>query len=130
MRRNRGIVATAMHCVNSVPYVCRAEPGIRTYLDLPLIAGRAAPSSAPCDGRVKELTHPDWVRRMNLFGETTGDPARMVGLDADEMLAVARAVDRSRRPRRGRVARLGGDVPPARSTRSTASRSCTSSAAS
>ncbi|HEX4490576.1 MAG TPA: dihydrodipicolinate reductase [Acidimicrobiia bacterium] len=44
LRRNRGIVATAMHCVNSVPYVCRAEPGIRTYLDLPLIAGRAAPA--------------------------------------------------------------------------------------
>ena len=43
LRRNRGIVATAMHCVNSVPYVVRAEPGIRTYLDLPLIAGRAAP---------------------------------------------------------------------------------------
>jgi hypothetical protein len=41
---------------------------------------------------VKELTHPDWVRRMNLFGETTGDPARMVSLDAEEMLAVARAV--------------------------------------
>jgi hypothetical protein len=46
--RNPGIVATAMHCVNSVPYVCRAEPGIKTYLDLPLIAGRA---------------HPDLVRR-------------------------------------------------------------------
>ena len=42
LRRNRGIVATAMHCVNSVPYVCAAAPGIRTYLDLPLIAGRAA----------------------------------------------------------------------------------------
>jgi hypothetical protein len=42
LRRNRGIVATAMHCVNSVPYVCDAEPGIKTYLDLPLIAGRAA----------------------------------------------------------------------------------------
>lgn len=41
--RNPGVVATAMHCVNSIPYVCRAEPGIRTYLDLPLIAGRAAP---------------------------------------------------------------------------------------
>ncbi len=40
---------------------------------------------------MKELTHPDWVRRMNLFGETTGDPARIVSLDADEMLAVARA---------------------------------------
>jgi hypothetical protein len=42
LARNRGIVATAMHCVNAVPYVCEAEPGIKTYLDLPLIAGRAA----------------------------------------------------------------------------------------
>ena len=41
--RNPGVVATAMHCVNSIPYVCRAEPGIKTYLDLPLIAGRASP---------------------------------------------------------------------------------------
>jgi hypothetical protein len=41
LARNRGIVATAMHCVNAVPYVCRAEPGLKTYLDLPLIAGRA-----------------------------------------------------------------------------------------
>ena len=39
--RNQGIVATAMHCVNSIPYVCEAPPGIRTYLDLPLISGRA-----------------------------------------------------------------------------------------
>jgi hypothetical protein len=43
LRRNPGIVATAMHLVNAVPYVCRAEPGVRTYLDLPLVAGRAAP---------------------------------------------------------------------------------------
>ena len=41
--RNPGIVTTAMHCVNSIPYVCRAEPGLRSYLDLPLITGRAAP---------------------------------------------------------------------------------------
>lgn len=40
--RNEGIVATAMHCVNAVPYVCRAQPGIRSYLDLPMICGRAA----------------------------------------------------------------------------------------
>jgi hypothetical protein len=43
LRRNPGIVATAMHLVNAVPYVCRADPGVRTYLDLPLVAGRAAP---------------------------------------------------------------------------------------
>ena len=41
--RNPGVVATANHCVNAIPYVCRAEPGIKTYLDLPLIAGRGAP---------------------------------------------------------------------------------------
>lgn len=37
-----GLIAPAMHCVNAIPYVCDAEPGIRTYLDLPVIAGRAA----------------------------------------------------------------------------------------
>jgi hypothetical protein len=42
--RNPGIVATALHCVNSIPYVCKAPPGIRTYLDLPLISGRADPT--------------------------------------------------------------------------------------
>jgi hypothetical protein len=46
LKRNPGVVATAMHCVNAVPYVCRAEPGIRTYLDLALISGRAAPHLA------------------------------------------------------------------------------------
>ena len=46
LERNNGIVATAMHCVSSVPYVCQAAPGIKTYLDLPLIAGRAAPHLA------------------------------------------------------------------------------------
>jgi hypothetical protein len=35
------LIAPAMHCVNSIPYVVKADPGIKTYLDLPLIAGRA-----------------------------------------------------------------------------------------
>lgn len=43
LERNPGIVATAMHCVNAIPYVVAAQPGIQTYLDLPLLAGRAAP---------------------------------------------------------------------------------------
>lgn len=43
LERNRGIVATANHCVSAIPAVCAAEPGIRTYLDLPGYAGRAAP---------------------------------------------------------------------------------------
>jgi hypothetical protein len=36
-----GLIAPAMHCVNAIPYVCDAPPGIATYLDLPLISGRA-----------------------------------------------------------------------------------------
>ncbi|MCV7422698.1 dihydrodipicolinate reductase [Mycobacterium yunnanensis] len=43
LERNNGIVATAAHCVNSIPAVCAADPGIATYLDLPLISGKAAP---------------------------------------------------------------------------------------
>jgi hypothetical protein len=38
------------------------------------------------------LIHPEWVRRLNLFGETTGDPAAVAGLDADELLDTARAI--------------------------------------
>ena len=41
--RNPGVVATANHCVNSIPYIVAAAPGIQTYLDLPVIAGRAHP---------------------------------------------------------------------------------------
>ena len=35
-----GLIPPAMHCVNAIPYVVDAEPGIKTYLDLPLLAGR------------------------------------------------------------------------------------------
>jgi 2,4-diaminopentanoate dehydrogenase len=44
--RNPGVVATANHCVNAIPDVCAAQPGIKTYLDLPLFAGRPAPNLA------------------------------------------------------------------------------------
>src|ERR1700712_1446067 len=43
LKSNNGIVATAAHCVNSIPAVCAAAPGIATYLDLPLMSGKAAP---------------------------------------------------------------------------------------
>ena len=36
-----------------------------------------------------ELAHPDWVRRLNLFGDAVGDPSHLISLDADELLAVA-----------------------------------------
>ncbi|MBV8949669.1 MAG: sulfotransferase [Actinobacteria bacterium] len=39
---------------------------------------------------MKALEHPDWVRRLNLFGDAVGEPSRLVGLDPDELLALAR----------------------------------------
>ena len=38
-----GFVGTAAHCVNSVRAVCAADPGIVSYLALPLVSGKAAP---------------------------------------------------------------------------------------
>lgn len=35
-----GLLATAMHALNAIPYVCDAEPGVKTLLDLPWIFGR------------------------------------------------------------------------------------------
>jgi hypothetical protein len=40
----------------------------------------------------KQLTHPEWVRRLNLFGDVVGDPRRIVNLDADELLGLAVAM--------------------------------------
>jgi len=56
--RNPGIVATALHCVNAIPYVCRAEPGLLTYLDLPLVAGRAALDRHRSRPRVEDPSRP------------------------------------------------------------------------
>lgn len=42
LKRNPGIVATAIHVVSAIPYVCQAQSGIKSYLDLPLVAGRAS----------------------------------------------------------------------------------------
>jgi hypothetical protein len=46
LARNPGIVATAIHGVSAIPAVCEAPPGLKSYLDLPLVAGRAAPDLA------------------------------------------------------------------------------------
>jgi len=40
---------------------------------------------------MKQLEHPDWVRRLNLFGDAVGQPRDIVSLDAAELLAIARA---------------------------------------
>jgi len=37
------------------------------------------------------LVHPDWVRRLNLFGDVVGDPRLLTNLDPDALLATARA---------------------------------------
>jgi 2,4-diaminopentanoate dehydrogenase len=37
---DQGVLGTAMHAVHAIPHVCAASPGIKTFLDLPLITGR------------------------------------------------------------------------------------------
>jgi hypothetical protein len=39
---DQGCLGTAMHAVHAIAAVCAAEPGIRTFLDLPMITGRHA----------------------------------------------------------------------------------------
>ncbi len=40
---NRDVLgSTAAHAINAVPYVADAGPGVKTFLDLPLVAGRGA----------------------------------------------------------------------------------------
>lgn len=37
---DQGCLGTAMHAVHAIVPVCAADPGIRTFLDLPMITGR------------------------------------------------------------------------------------------
>jgi 2,4-diaminopentanoate dehydrogenase len=40
---NRNVLgSTAAHAINAIPYVIEAGPGVKTFLDLPLIAGRGS----------------------------------------------------------------------------------------
>lgn len=39
---DQGVLGTAMHAVHAIAPVCAAEPGIRTFLELPMITGRHA----------------------------------------------------------------------------------------
>jgi len=36
------VIGTATHAVNAIPYVCDAAPGVKTFLDLPIMASRGA----------------------------------------------------------------------------------------
>lgn len=58
-----GVVATAAHCVNSVPAVCAAPPGVATYRDLPWLAGRAAPHLSARTG-TPARPDPDIIRQV------------------------------------------------------------------
>ena len=42
---DQGCLGTAMHAIHAIPHVCAAAPGIRTFLDLPMITGRGALSA-------------------------------------------------------------------------------------
>lgn len=44
---DQGCLGTAMHAVHAIAPVCAAEPGIRTFLDLPMITGRHVLGRAP-----------------------------------------------------------------------------------
>jgi hypothetical protein len=48
---DQGCLATAMHAVHAIAPVCAADPGIRTFLDLPTIIGRHVLATGPSDGR-------------------------------------------------------------------------------
>ena len=37
---DQGCLGTAMHAIHAIAPVCAAAPGIRTFLDLPMITGR------------------------------------------------------------------------------------------
>jgi hypothetical protein len=50
---DQGCLATAMHAVHAVAPVCAAPPGIRTFLDLPMIIGRGA---LACDAGTRRST--------------------------------------------------------------------------
>jgi hypothetical protein len=41
---SNALIATAVHAIHAIPAVCAAAPGIRTFLDLPLIVGKYAAS--------------------------------------------------------------------------------------
>jgi 4-hydroxy-tetrahydrodipicolinate reductase len=48
VRTAQGLSTTGFHCVNAVPLVCEAsDPGIKTYLDLPMITGRMGTRETP-----------------------------------------------------------------------------------
>jgi hypothetical protein len=42
---DQGCLGTAMHAVHAIAPVCAAAPGIRTFLDLPMITGRGVLAS-------------------------------------------------------------------------------------
>ena len=73
LKRNRGIVATAMHCVNSVPYVCAAEPGIRTTVDLPQVIAAGAKRVVIVSGLLQSDDPAGYARRAKHLLEQIGD---------------------------------------------------------
>ncbi len=73
---DQGCMGTAMHAVHAIPHVCAAAPGVRTFLDLPMITGRHAfrPPSRSMEKRAHDskpsiaLPMSGWVTRNSRTG--------------------------------------------------------------
>ena len=91
-----GVVGRAAHVLEDFVR-CRGDvggdgKGVGHVLVLVALASPTRRRTCHSGGlMVKALVHPEWVRRLNLFGDVVGDPQHIVGLDPDELLAVARA---------------------------------------
>jgi hypothetical protein len=53
---DQGCLGTAMHAVHAIAPVCAAAPGIRTFLDLPMIIGRGVLTASGAETRISAPT--------------------------------------------------------------------------
>ena len=64
---DQGCLGTAMHAVHAIAPVCAAAPGIRTFLDLPMITGRgvlgANPRTSAGSDRFPSMHKASWMAR-------------------------------------------------------------------
>jgi hypothetical protein len=62
----QGLSTAGYHCVNAVPFVCEAKPpGIKTFLDLPIITGCMGTHTAHRQVQMKRLSGSKRARDAN-----------------------------------------------------------------